>query len=166
MFFIAMYKIIVFTNCEFFISSLRVIEGIFRSLNNLLEQFHQSFFFYLLPESRRYVSIGLYMPPFGCLLVGPLIMAVVLWSQACAGPAAMRNSEPQQEEAAANEEGDHGQNEEVASNRQDALISNGTPALEDKVRRHLSQISHCSIKGLSVREVTRTENMITKVKFF
>ena len=28
----------------------------------------------------------------------------------------------------------------------------------------LSQISHCNIKGLSVREVTRTENMITQVK--
>lgn len=30
----------------------------FRSLNNLLERFHQSFFFYLLPSTDRYVSIG------------------------------------------------------------------------------------------------------------
>ena len=29
----------------------------------------------------------------------------------------------------------------------------------------LAQISHCHIKGLSVREVMRTENMITQVKF-
>ena len=29
----------------------------------------------------------------------------------------------------------------------------------------LSQISHCSIKGLSVGEVMRIENMITSVKF-
>ena len=29
----------------------------------------------------------------------------------------------------------------------------------------LNQISHCSIKGLSVRTVVRTENMITQVKF-
>ena len=29
----------------------------------------------------------------------------------------------------------------------------------------LSQISHCSIKGLSVREIMRIENMITQVKF-
>ena len=28
----------------------------------------------------------------------------------------------------------------------------------------LSQISHCNIKGLSVREVMRAENMITQVK--
>lgn len=36
----------------------RLIEGIFRSLNNLLERFHQSYFFYLLPSSDRFVSIG------------------------------------------------------------------------------------------------------------
>ena len=30
----------------------------------------------------------------------------------------------------------------------------------------LSQTSHCSIKGLSVREVMRIENMITQVKFY
>ncbi|EDO29993.1 predicted protein, partial [Nematostella vectensis] len=57
----------------------RVLEGICRSLNNLLERFHQSFFFYLLPSPGRYVSIGMYMPPFGCLLLGPLITAVLLW---------------------------------------------------------------------------------------
>ncbi|CAH1269314.1 GPAA1 [Branchiostoma lanceolatum] len=47
----------------------RVLEGVFRSLNNLLERFHQSFFFYLLPASDRYVSIGMYMPPFGLILL-------------------------------------------------------------------------------------------------
>ena len=30
----------------------------------------------------------------------------------------------------------------------------------------LSQISHCNIKGLSVSEVMRIENMITQVKFY
>jgi hypothetical protein len=48
-------------------------------LNNLLERFHQSFFFYLLPAPIRYVSIGLYMPPFCCLLLGPLVSAIVFW---------------------------------------------------------------------------------------
>lgn len=57
----------------------RALEGMFRSLNNLLERFHQSFFFYLLPSTHRYVSIGLYMPPLGCLIVGPLCTAVVFW---------------------------------------------------------------------------------------
>ncbi|KAK7006502.1 Glycosylphosphatidylinositol anchor attachment 1 protein, partial [Halocaridina rubra] len=35
----------------------RVLEGVCRSLNNLLERFHQSFFFYLLPSTNRYISI-------------------------------------------------------------------------------------------------------------
>jgi glycosylphosphatidylinositol transamidase len=41
-----------------FLSMGRIIEGIFRSLNNLLERFHQSYFFYLLPSSERFISIG------------------------------------------------------------------------------------------------------------
>ena len=52
----------------------RVVEGVFRSLNNLLERLHQSFFFYLLPSSSRYVSIGMYMPAFG-FLGGALVLA-------------------------------------------------------------------------------------------
>ena len=58
-----------------FIRYFRVVEGIFRSLNNLLERFHQSFFFYLLPATDRYVSIGLYMPPFG-LLALPVVIKI------------------------------------------------------------------------------------------
>ncbi|XP_074644324.1 GPI-anchor transamidase component GPAA1-like isoform X2 [Tubulanus polymorphus] len=57
----------------------RVIEGIFRGLNNLLERFHQSFFFYLLPATHRYVSIGNYMPPFGVMALGLLLKALSLW---------------------------------------------------------------------------------------
>ncbi|KAK6983574.1 glycosylphosphatidylinositol anchor attachment 1 protein, partial [Biomphalaria glabrata] len=48
-------------------TTARIIEGVFRSLNNLLERFHQSFFFYLLPSTSRYVSIGMYMPFFGLM---------------------------------------------------------------------------------------------------
>ncbi|RXG56057.1 Glycosylphosphatidylinositol anchor attachment 1 protein [Armadillidium vulgare] len=57
----------------------RVLEGICRSLNNLLERFHQSFFFYLLPATNRYISIGVYMPPFGCLGGSLLTIALALW---------------------------------------------------------------------------------------
>ncbi|GAB1606510.1 glycosylphosphatidylinositol anchor attachment 1 protein-like [Argonauta hians] len=51
----------------------RIVEGIFRSLNNLLERFHQSFFFYLMPATNRYISIGLYMPPFSLMTAAALI---------------------------------------------------------------------------------------------
>merc|ERR1712243_307870 len=57
----------------------RIMEGIFRSLNNLLERFHQSFFFYLLPSVGRYVSIGLYMPMFAVLAAGLPLTAVGVW---------------------------------------------------------------------------------------
>ncbi|GFX84619.1 glycosylphosphatidylinositol anchor attachment 1 protein [Trichonephila clavipes] len=57
----------------------RVLEGTVRSLNNLLEKFHQSFFFYLLPSARSYVSIGLYIPPFALIALPVLIKALYLY---------------------------------------------------------------------------------------
>uniref|UniRef100_A0A8I6A119 Glycosylphosphatidylinositol anchor attachment 1 n=1 Tax=Rattus norvegicus TaxID=10116 RepID=A0A8I6A119_RAT len=47
----------------------KALEGMFRKLNHLLERLHQSFFFYLLPALSRFVSIGLYMPATGFLLL-------------------------------------------------------------------------------------------------
>ncbi|KAI8050956.1 Gaa1-like protein [Syncephalis plumigaleata] len=45
-----------------------VIESVFRSFNNLLEHFHQSFFFYLMQSNKRFISIANYLPPlFGLL---------------------------------------------------------------------------------------------------
>ncbi|XP_031625830.1 glycosylphosphatidylinositol anchor attachment 1 protein [Contarinia nasturtii] len=60
-------------------SILRLIEGITRSVNNLLERFHQSFFFYLLVASDRFVSIGDYMPSLGLLVSALLIKAFITW---------------------------------------------------------------------------------------
>uniref|UniRef100_A0A4W5R2X2 GPI-anchor transamidase component GPAA1 n=1 Tax=Hucho hucho TaxID=62062 RepID=A0A4W5R2X2_9TELE len=47
----------------------RLLEGMYRKLNNLLERLHQSYFFYLMPSLSRFVSIGYYMPAFGLLAV-------------------------------------------------------------------------------------------------
>lgn len=57
----------------------RIMESVFRSLNNLLERFHQSFFFYLLPSSSQYVSIGMYMPGFGLLAGSLVILGLGMW---------------------------------------------------------------------------------------
>ncbi len=59
----------------------RVIESTFRSLNNLLEHLHQSFFFYLLMQSGRFVSIGTYLPCAMLVAVNFTIMAIFLWIQ-------------------------------------------------------------------------------------
>ncbi|ORY05097.1 Gaa1-domain-containing protein [Basidiobolus meristosporus CBS 931.73] len=56
-----------------------LIESTLRSINNLLEHFHQSFFFYLLPDASRYVSIALYIPPVICIAVGLLLISLKLW---------------------------------------------------------------------------------------
>ncbi|KAG0272077.1 Glycosyl phosphatidyl inositol protein transamidase complex subunit [Linnemannia exigua] len=56
-----------------------LLEAAVRSLNNLLEHLHQSFFFYLLSDVRRYTSIGLYMPPVIILGVSFIFQALSLW---------------------------------------------------------------------------------------
>ncbi|GAB1317255.1 Glycosyl phosphatidyl inositol protein transamidase complex subunit [Madurella fahalii] len=57
----------------------RVVEGSFRSLNNLLEHLHQSFFFYLLMQRERFVSIGTYLPSAMLVAANFTIMAIALW---------------------------------------------------------------------------------------
>ncbi|XP_064410060.1 glycosylphosphatidylinositol anchor attachment 1 protein isoform X1 [Latimeria chalumnae] len=57
----------------------KVLEGMFRKLNNLLERLHQSYFFYLLPCLTRFVSIGYYMPASGFLLFILVLRALDLW---------------------------------------------------------------------------------------
>jgi glycosylphosphatidylinositol transamidase len=59
----------------------RVIESTFRSLNNLLEHLHQSFFFYLLMHSNRFVSIGTYLPSAMLVALNFTFMAMALWVQ-------------------------------------------------------------------------------------
>jgi glycosylphosphatidylinositol transamidase len=57
----------------------RVVEGTFRSLNNLLEKLHQSFFFYLLMATERFVSIGTYLPSAMLVAANFTIMAIARW---------------------------------------------------------------------------------------
>jgi glycosylphosphatidylinositol transamidase len=57
----------------------RIVESLFRSLNNLLEHFHQSFFFYLLLAPKKFVSIGTYLPSAMLIAVNFTIMAIGLW---------------------------------------------------------------------------------------
>ena len=72
--------------------SLRVIESLCRSLNNLLEHLHQSFFFYFLlspsgatlGEPGRFVSIGTYLPAAMVMAASFSITAITLWMQSSA----------------------------------------------------------------------------------
>lgn len=61
------------------ISLSKIIEGVVRSLNNLLERFHQSYFFYLIVSYDRFVSIGDYMPCIGLMAGALLLKSFILW---------------------------------------------------------------------------------------
>ncbi|BFZ54707.1 Glycosyl phosphatidyl inositol protein transamidase complex subunit [Savitreella phatthalungensis] len=54
----------------------RVVEGIVRSLNNLLEHMHASYFFYLLPNTHRFVSIASYLPAALLMATGQSVLAM------------------------------------------------------------------------------------------
>ncbi|XP_042382335.1 glycosylphosphatidylinositol anchor attachment 1 protein-like isoform X1 [Zingiber officinale] len=64
----------------FLLKTGRLIEGVIRSVNNLLEKFHQSFFLYFLTAPHKYVSVGIYMIPFGILIAPLPIVAAALFS--------------------------------------------------------------------------------------
>jgi glycosylphosphatidylinositol transamidase len=72
----------------------RVTESLVRSINNLLEHLHQSFFFYILLNANRFVSIGNYLP--GAMLIAGsfTVSALALWVQS--GRAALPKTSPAQ----------------------------------------------------------------------
>ncbi|XP_076663317.1 glycosylphosphatidylinositol anchor attachment 1 [Andrena cerasifolii] len=59
----------------------RVVESIIRSLNNLLERFHQSYFFYLLPSTDTYISIGLYIRSLVLIIAAVFLKAFSIWQK-------------------------------------------------------------------------------------
>lgn len=77
---------------------LKIMEGISRSLNNLLERFHQSFFFYVIVSSDRFISIGDYMPSIALMAGSLLIKSFLLWL--------ISNNKPEKENEAAGEKED------------------------------------------------------------
>lgn len=60
----------------------KLVESVLRSINNLQEHFHQSFFFYLMISPWQFVSIGTYLP--AAMLVGAsfTIKGIYLWLKA------------------------------------------------------------------------------------
>ncbi|KAM0829804.1 hypothetical protein ACQ4PT_066649 [Festuca glaucescens] len=63
---------------SFLVRGGRLIEGVVRSVNNLLEKFHQSFFLYFLTAPSKFISVGVYMIPFALLVVPLPIVAAAL----------------------------------------------------------------------------------------
>nr|GMD78135.1 glycosylphosphatidylinositol anchor attachment 1 protein [Ipomoea batatas] len=81
----------------------RLVEGVIRCVNNLLEKFHQSFFLYLLTSPNRFVSVGVYMIAFA-LLISPLpLVAASLFINAGRLDSNMEKTGPVSLPASANE---------------------------------------------------------------
>ncbi|XP_034707476.1 glycosylphosphatidylinositol anchor attachment 1 protein [Vitis riparia] len=89
---------------EFLQRGGRLIEGVIRSVNNLLEKFHQSFFLYLLTSPSKFVSVGVYMIAFA-LLVAPLpIVAASLYSDANKWDSSLKKHDPTSSPKSADDE--------------------------------------------------------------
>lgn len=98
----------------------RTVESLMRSLNNLLEHFHQSFFFYVLLAPRRFVSVGTYLPSAMLVAVNFTFTAIALWIKTAQVPPE-KSSKPQPEKSTDNKQDD-------ADKEAAALLQ---PSLED-----------------------------------
>ncbi|XP_063687872.1 glycosylphosphatidylinositol anchor attachment 1 protein-like [Bolinopsis microptera] len=59
----------------------RFTESVLRSVNNLEEQFHTAYYFYLMPCIERFVCLSVYMIPCGLLLASAAAKVLSLWFQ-------------------------------------------------------------------------------------
>ena len=82
----------------------RTVESIFRSLNNLLEHLHQSFFFYLLMQANRFVSIGTYLPSAMLVAVNFTITSIALWLQSGRPKRSAKTASPEKSKAGEKED--------------------------------------------------------------
>uniref|UniRef100_A0A158R4S5 Glycosylphosphatidylinositol anchor attachment 1 protein n=1 Tax=Syphacia muris TaxID=451379 RepID=A0A158R4S5_9BILA len=58
----------------------KICEGMLRSLNNIIERFHQSYFLYILPNPRRFISVAYYMPIIGFMILPFIVLALREWT--------------------------------------------------------------------------------------
>ncbi|KAL1203324.1 hypothetical protein V5N11_029212 [Cardamine amara subsp. amara] len=68
---------------DFFLRGSQLLEGTIRSVNNLLEKFHQSFFLYLLTSPSKFISVGVYMIAFALLVASLPMVAASLYVDGC-----------------------------------------------------------------------------------
>lgn len=82
------------------------------------------------------------MPPFGCLLLGPAIMAIVLWSSASAGPKSVANIEALQVGEVQGESPENTSDQQQCPGEMRGSGETKTVALDEKVCRSLFETWH------------------------
>ncbi|KAF1838007.1 Glycosylphosphatidylinositol:protein transamidase, GAA1 component [Decorospora gaudefroyi] len=131
----------------------KTLESLFRSLNNLLEHLHQSFFFYLLLQHKRFVSIGTYLPSAMLIAINFSITAMALWVKSgrspepIANPASTQPKNPafktpaeKQKDAKTAEEEDEKKEKKDAPPRPTTLIEkNGSQSIHPTASTQISE---------------------------
>ncbi|KAI1514966.1 GPI transamidase component [Pyrenophora tritici-repentis] len=117
----------------------KTIESLFRSLNNLLEHFHQSFFFYLLLQDKRFVSIGTYLPSAMLIAINFSIAAMALWvksgraTEPIPNPASTKPQKPSSSKPAAEkptQSSEDKESENENAKEKDSIVKADEPATE------------------------------------
>lgn len=62
--------------------SFSVMESTLRTMNNLLERLHASFFFYILTDALNFKKIGTYLPSAILVSVGMMFQGLDIWTAA------------------------------------------------------------------------------------
>ena len=136
----------------------RVIESLFRSLNNLLEHLHQSFFFYLLMQANRFVSIGTYLPGAMLVAVNFTITSIALWVQSGRPKRSAKTGSPEIKKKAEKED-----LTVVKQNGMVALVP--TETLQVKERQlFLPSVSVCAMHFLGVIPLYVFNNNLESVR--
>lgn len=66
---------------HFFWTRNRAVESTFRSLNNLLERFHQSFFLYIMTSVESFITVGNYLAAPILISASLTFSALIEWFQ-------------------------------------------------------------------------------------
>ena len=67
---------------EYLTVIFRTVESALRSMNNLLERLHASFFFYIMTDSQHFLKIGLYLPSAILISVAMMFYGLRVWVDA------------------------------------------------------------------------------------
>lgn len=79
------YVLLLFQLARMLTHNRSAVESTFRSLNNLLERFHQSFFLYLMTSVDSFISVGNYLAAPVLVSAGMTVMGLTMWGES-AGP--------------------------------------------------------------------------------
>lgn len=142
----------------------RVVESIIRSLNNLLERFHQSYFFYLLPSTDRYVSIGIYTLPLVLIITTLFIKAFSIWLRLQELNQEKRESDKTSEDESAKENKSEKESKLVKENKSEKEIKSVKERKSEKESKSVKESKNDRERRESDKKLKESDK-VTKREF-